>query len=115
MDLDRILEHLKPGLKLKLSIGEKEFLDVITEEDRIEVRILDMELLKDRLPKSKSKTGIGSLADAAKSLEDRGYTLDVLNGDKLLLRVGRDARPGLLTFFGPVQVVDLRAVLKLLG
>ncbi len=50
----------------------------------------------------------------AEMLKERGYTLNLLHEGKLLLRLGKEAQPGLLAVFGPVEVRDLKAVIKLL-
>ncbi len=113
MELDKILE---PGLKVSISSRDGDILEVVVGENTIEARILDMEsLVKKISKKSDSKRGLRDLADVAKKLEAKEYTLDVLDEDKLILRLGRDARPGLLKFFGPIQVVDLKSILRLMG
>lgn len=53
-----------------------------------------------------------ALRSFAKALEDRGYTVSVFHGDKLILRLGRNAK-GLLSFFG-AEVGDLKTLLKFL-
>jgi hypothetical protein len=56
-----------------------------------------------------------ALTGIAKDLEARGYTLNVLHEDKLIMRIGKEAKPGLLSILGPIEVRDLRAILKLIG
>ncbi len=112
MDLDKILGFLEEGLNLKLASKSGALLEVHAEERRIEVRILDMEALRKRIPDSDSKGGMKKLLDLAKELDERGYTVDIFNGPKQILRMGRGAKPGLLGFFGPFQVTDLKALLK---
>ena len=56
-----------------------------------------------------------ALTDIARDLEARGYTLNVLHEDKLIMRIGKEARPGLLRAIGPVEVRDIRTILRFLG
>lgn len=114
MDIEGILESLQPGTTIKLSFKDKGVLVAEAGSRRIGIRLLDIEGVKSLIPRSKSGGGIRGLADFAKKLEARGYTIDVFNGDKLVLRVGKDAKPGLLAFFGPVQVSDLKTLVKLM-
>lgn len=55
------------------------------------------------------------LTSIAKGLEEGGYTLNVFNGGKVIMRMGKEAKPGLLRAIGPVEVRDLRAILRFLG
>lgn len=55
-----------------------------------------------------------ALKGLAVELKDNGYTLNVFHGEKLILRMGKEAKPGLLSVFGPVEVKDLMGVVKLL-
>jgi len=55
-----------------------------------------------------------ALKGLAVELKDNGYTLNILHGGKLILRMGKEAKPGLLSVFGPVEVKDLVGVVKLL-
>ncbi len=112
MDLDKILGLIEEGLNLKLASKDGELLEINVEERRIEVRILDMEALRKRIPDSDSRGGMKRLLDLAKELDERGYTVDVFNGPKQILRMGKGAKPGLLGFFGPFQVTDLKTLLK---
>jgi hypothetical protein len=49
----------------------------------------------------------------AQELERRGYTLNVTREGKPILRLGKEAKPGLLSLLGPIEVKDLKAVLSL--
>ncbi len=113
MDLDKILGLLEEGLSLKLATKNGGLLEVNAMDRKIEVRILDLDELRKRIPRSGSKGGMQRLMDLAKELDERGYTVDVFNGSKQILRMGKDAKPGLLGFFGPFQVIDLKTLLKL--
>lgn len=115
MDIEEILASLKPGTTLKLSIKGSELLVAEAEEGRIEVRLFNIDGIKSLIPHSKGKGDVRGLADFAKRLEGKGFTLDVFNSDKLVLRLGKGAKPGLLTFFGPVQVSDIKTLVKLMG
>jgi hypothetical protein len=52
------------------------------------------------------------LVDIAEELKERGITVNVSQNGKMILRMGREADPGVLGFFGPVEIKDLRAVLR---
>jgi hypothetical protein len=54
-----------------------------------------------------------ALKGVATELKERGYTLNILDGEKLILKMGAEAKPGLLSVFGPIEVKDLKAILKL--
>jgi hypothetical protein len=115
MDLEGILETLEPGTTLRLSRGGRDFLVMEAGDRRIDVRLLDVEGVKGLIPKSGSKGGIRGLVEISKTLEEMGHTVDVYNGEKLVLRLGRDAKPGLLKFLGPIQISDLKTLAKLMG
>lgn len=53
-----------------------------------------------------------ALRSFAGVLENMGCTINVFHEDKLILRMGKDAK-GLLSFFG-IEVGDLKTLLKLL-
>jgi len=53
-----------------------------------------------------------ALRSFAKDMEDKGYTVSVFHEDKLIIRLGKDAK-GLLSFFG-VEVGNLKTLLKVL-
>lgn len=55
-----------------------------------------------------------ALKGLAAKLEEEGYTLNIFDGEKLILKIGAEAKPGLLSVFGPIEVTDIRAILKLL-
>lgn len=48
----------------------------------------------------------------ARKLEEKGYALEVVHEGRVILRLGRGAKPGLLRALGPVEVRDLRALLS---
>ncbi len=48
----------------------------------------------------------------AKKLEEKGYAIEVVHEGRVILRLGRGARPGLLRALGPVEVRDLRTLLS---
>ncbi|MEE8402437.1 MAG: hypothetical protein V3R93_01650 [Candidatus Hydrothermarchaeaceae archaeon] len=56
-----------------------------------------------------------ALKGLAEKLKDNGYTLNIFDGEKLILKVGKEAKPGLLSTFGPLEVKDLVGALKFLG
>jgi len=56
-----------------------------------------------------------ALKGLAEELKNQGYTLNILNEGKLILKVGKEAKPGLLFAIGPIEVKDLAGVLKFLG
>jgi hypothetical protein len=58
---------------------------------------------------------LGALKVLAAELKERGYTLNIFDGEKLILRMGAEAKPGLLSVLGPIEVKDLAAILKYLG
>lgn len=51
----------------------------------------------------------------AEGLSEKGCTLNVSYQGKPVLRVGKEAKPGLLALLGPIEVRDLVTLLKLLG
>ncbi|MFQ6137161.1 MAG: hypothetical protein ACE5PM_08285 [Candidatus Hydrothermarchaeales archaeon] len=51
----------------------------------------------------------------AEELRDRGYTINILHKGNLVLRMGKDAEPGLLSLFGPIEVKDIKAVARILN
>ncbi|MDI6654652.1 MAG: hypothetical protein QME59_02045 [Candidatus Hydrothermarchaeota archaeon] len=53
-----------------------------------------------------------ALRSFAKDMEDKGYTVSVFHEDKLIIRLGKDAK-GLLSFFG-VEVGNLKTLLQFL-
>jgi len=55
-----------------------------------------------------------ALKGMAVELKDNGYTLNIFDGEKLILRMGKEAKPGLLSVFGPVEIKDLVTMVKLL-
>lgn len=58
---------------------------------------------------------LNAIKGLAETLKERGYTVNVLQDGRLLLRIGKEAQPGLLAVFGPIEIKDLRAVISLLG
>jgi len=54
------------------------------------------------------------LLAVAKKLEEKGYAIEVVHEGKVVLKLGRGAKPGLLRALGPVEIRDLRAVLSFL-
>ena len=48
----------------------------------------------------------------ARKLEEKGYAIEVVHEGKVVLKLGRGAKPGLLRALGPVEIRDLRAVLS---
>jgi hypothetical protein len=51
----------------------------------------------------------------AQELKARDITINVSQNGRLILRMGSEAKPGLLSFFGPIEVRDLRALLRFIG
>jgi hypothetical protein len=56
-----------------------------------------------------------ALKGLAAELKERGYTLNIFDGEKLILKMGAEAKPGLLSVLAPIEVKDLAAILKYLG
>ncbi len=52
------------------------------------------------------------LAEIAEELKARGITINVYRNGRVILRMGNEAEPGVLGFIGPVEIRDLRAVLR---
>ena len=52
------------------------------------------------------------LLAVAKKLEEKGYAIEVVHEGRVILRLGRGAKPGLLRALGPVEVRDLRTLLS---
>lgn len=57
---------------------------------------------------------LAELREIAKELEERGYTVNLLYKKNLVLRVGKEAKAGLLSFFGPIEIKDLKTLVKLI-
>lgn len=57
---------------------------------------------------------LGFMKDIANTLKEKGVTLNVYTDEKLIMKVGSDAKPGLLAILGPIEVKDLKSVLVLL-
>jgi hypothetical protein len=55
-----------------------------------------------------------SLKQLAKTLEEKGFTLNISRKGKLILKMGKDAKPGLLSFIGPIEIKDLKGILEFL-
>lgn len=53
-----------------------------------------------------------ALKGVADELKKRGYTLNIFDGENLIVRLGKGAKPGLLSAFGPIEVADLAGILK---
>lgn len=45
---------------------------------------------------------------AAEELKAKGITVNVVYKGKAVFRIGADAKPGLLSMFGDVEVLDLK-------
>lgn len=56
-----------------------------------------------------------SLKGLAKELEELGYTLNIFEGENLILKMGAEAKPGLLSVIGPIEIKDLKAIIGYLG
>lgn len=52
------------------------------------------------------------LTELAEELKARGITINITQNGKVILRMGDGVNPGLLGFVGPVEVRDLKALLK---
>ncbi|NOZ58530.1 MAG: hypothetical protein GXO66_02985 [Euryarchaeota archaeon] len=52
------------------------------------------------------------LLSLAKKLEEKGYAIEVVHEGRVILKLGRGAKPGLLRALGPVEVRDLRTLLS---
>ncbi len=116
MDLKDLLESIEPGTTLRLSVKDQEYMVVEMSNGRIDLKILDIEGVKSMVPKSDSKRrGIRGFVDLAKRLEEKECTLNVFHKDKMVMCLGKDVKPGLLTFLGPIQVLDLRTLTKLIS
>ncbi len=50
----------------------------------------------------------------AEELKGKGYTVNVRHEGNVILRMGKDADPGILSLFGPIEIKDLKAVAKFL-
>ncbi len=57
---------------------------------------------------------LNALKEIAGDLKEKGYTLNLYKNGKLIIRIGKGARSGLLSLFGPIEVKDLKAILKLI-
>jgi len=56
-----------------------------------------------------------SLKGIAKELKDKNYTVNVYHNGKIVLRIGKNASSGILSYFAPVEIKDLKTLLKLIG
>lgn len=57
---------------------------------------------------------LGFLKDIGDTLKEKGLTVNVYTDEKLIMKIGSAAKPGLLSILGPVEVKDLKKVLVLL-
>lgn len=58
--------------------------------------------------------GLKKLKGVAEELKEKGYTVNVRHEGEIILKMGKGAQPGILAVFGPVEVVDLKTVAKIL-
>jgi hypothetical protein len=58
---------------------------------------------------------LGRLKKLAEELKERGYTVNVMIEGNPVLRIGKEAKPKLLSFFGPIEIKDLKTALKILS
>ncbi|MFQ5975029.1 MAG: hypothetical protein ACE5J5_01760 [Candidatus Hydrothermarchaeales archaeon] len=58
--------------------------------------------------------GLKKLKGFAEELKEKGYTVNVRHNGDAILRMGKEAEPGILSLFGPIEVLDLKAVAKIL-
>ena len=56
-----------------------------------------------------------SLKGIANELKDHGYTINVYHKGKIVMRIGKNASSGILTYFAPIEIKDLKTLLKLIG
>lgn len=54
------------------------------------------------------------LKEIAGDLKEKGYTMNIYYDGKMVIRIGKDASSGLLSLFGPIEVKDLKTMLKLI-
>ncbi|MFQ5888210.1 MAG: hypothetical protein ACE5HY_05890 [Candidatus Hydrothermarchaeales archaeon] len=50
----------------------------------------------------------------AEELKKKGYTVNISHKGEVILRMGKEAEPGILSLFGPIEVLDLKAVARIL-
>ena len=55
-----------------------------------------------------------ALKGLANELKEKGITVNLFDGENLILKMGAEANPGLLSAFGPIEVKNLKAILKLM-
>ncbi len=56
---------------------------------------------------------ISGIKEFAEKLKERGYTLNVYIDGELVLVIGKNAKPGLLGMFAPVEIKNLKKVLEI--
>ncbi len=56
---------------------------------------------------------LDELKDFALRLKEKGYTLNIYINGELVLVVGKNAKPGLLGIFAPIEIKNLKKVLEL--
>jgi hypothetical protein len=52
--------------------------------------------------------GIKRIKQAAERLKEKDLTVNVIYKGKAAFRIGKEAKPGLLSMFGDVEVLDLK-------
>jgi hypothetical protein len=57
---------------------------------------------------------IGAILGLANELKEMECTLNIISNGKLILRMGERAKPGLLSPLGPIEIKDLKTLLKFL-
>lgn len=51
---------------------------------------------------------------AAEGLKEKGLTVNLMIEGSTIVRMGADANPGLLSFVGPIEVKDMKGIIKVL-
>ncbi len=52
--------------------------------------------------------GIKRIKEVAEQLKAKGITVNVIYQEKAAFRIGKEAKPGLLSVFGDVEVLDIK-------
>jgi hypothetical protein len=52
--------------------------------------------------------GLKKIKEVAEQLKAKGITINVIYKEKPVFRIGKNAKPGLLSVFGDVEVLDLK-------
>ena len=109
----RLLRWIKTG-RIELSENEKKTIEITFRDDKINVNIIDFSFKV-----SRSKGVFARLSKArefAKKLQEKNLTLIISHKNKIVMKLGREAKPKiskLITRSNAVEITNLRELRRL--